>query len=480
MNEVSQSFEFRGLLCFARQSAPDSYYFAPLHADLDRDPEGRPLFSLITIGAKGYLMLTAVWRATDKALQALRKEIATRVEIDDPATIELLFAPAKVAKCDLLLGDGSGHFQTLASSSTSGMPPYPAVFGVSLTEEQFARAAAAVNGRVGFMAIEYDVQLSTHVRASARLVPQSVRFISWLRTFASGDQAPFRSALEAAIEDGLATVSVSLPNSPTNQLIARLYERLLTQATTVLPRMISSWNDDGIAELEVVVELVEESSQPMRPLADLAGFAFDPSHITLAGSATPSTERTARTSRPLQVRLGFHPAGAPLAWVRVCSGDAEAVLKPPHFDPVELAGKWQAGQLIVAAGFTNGVHNHSLEIEPPGETQLSLSAEQLGLRMLTVNARPLADAGIRSAEMSLRYRPPHRPDEQRQTIRFHDDAWASHWWVVTTTSSWLHYVDYSWTAIIADGRVAGQSVTQTGSSEIILSLPEGATHVTNR
>jgi hypothetical protein len=203
MSETSSSFDFSGLLCFPRPNATDSYYYVPLRADLDRSPDGRPIFSLIQTGATGYLMLTAVWRATDAAVDALRQELAARTNVENPEQIELSLAPVDVARCDLLLGDGTGSFQTLATNKTSRMPPYAALFSVTLTKEQFSHVAAAVNGRAGFLAVEYDAVLPTESRASARLMPQSARFVQWLR-----DAEPARTPEHPAHRDALRTADL--------------------------------------------------------------------------------------------------------------------------------------------------------------------------------------------------------------------------------------------------------------------------------
>jgi hypothetical protein len=426
------------------------------------------VFSLIQTGATGFLMLTAVWRASEAAIDALRHELAARSNLPDPTQIKLTLAPIAVTRGDLLIGDGAGGFQTLGTSTTSQMQPYSALFSVSLTKEQFPQVAAAVNGRSGFLAVEYSADLLIETRARARLTPQSSLFLPWLRDTGGEDENSFRSALEEAIQDGLALVSVELPERASTQLIARLYDRLLSQAGIVLPRLIQSWNGANVSELEVAVDLTEEARYALRPRIDLASLALDPTRITM--TAGSGTERAEGGMRPLRVGLGFDPAGTPLSWVRVRSGESEVVLRAPTFRPADLTGDWRADALSVTAGFTNGAQNHSVELRPPVRPELRLAPEQLGLRSLLVDAEPLAAAGMASAEISLRYRPPHRPDEQRATIEFRDSTWARRWWVVTRTSSWLPYLEFSWKAIAPDGHVAGASSDRASSPEIVLSL----------
>jgi hypothetical protein len=477
MNEFSNGFEFRGLWCFPPPPGSNVYTYVPLVADLDRHPDGAPAFSLIQTGSRGFLMLTAVWRATPAAIEDLRREIVARAGLPDPQAITLTMSPVQVARCDLLLGDGVGTFQTLATSTTSGTPPYSALFNVSLTEQQFPQVAAAVNGRAGFLAVEYDASLPTEVRASARLTPLSSRFVQWLRDAGGTDQSAFRSALEEAIQDGLAAVTVSLPEQPSSQLVGTLYEQLMDRAVAVLPRLIGSWEGDGIGVLEVAIELAQNASQPLRPTVDVAALVIDPARINVV--AGPSTERSPVFPRPLRVSLDFDPDGAPLAWVRVRSGMSEVLLKAPDFRRADLSGDWRAGPLTITAGFTNGADNRSMDIPPPDGTELRLQPEQLGLRAFSIDAKPLADAGARSAEISLRYRPPQRSGEQRETLQFGNGTWATRWWVVTATSSWLRYLEYSWKATSLDGRVTGASTATAGSPHVVLSLQGGISHAAN-
>jgi hypothetical protein len=201
---------------------------------------------------------------------------------------------------------------------------------------------------------------------------------------------------------------------------------------------------------------------------DIATQVLDQASITVV--AAPSTERAPLTPRPLRVSLAFDPAGAPLAWVRVRGGDSEIILNAPDFRRADLPGDWRTGPLMVTAGFTNGAHTPGVEIQPPMGTELRLLPEQVGLRELAIDAMPLADAGAQSAEISLRYRPPQVSGEQHQTLQLGNGTWATRWWVVSNTTSWLRYLEFSWKAIARDGRVTGASTSLASSPKIVLSM----------
>jgi hypothetical protein len=484
MNEIPNSFEFKGLACYTKPGVTNSYYYVPLQADLQRSSGGPPMFNLIAMGAKGYLMLTVVWGASVDAVDALRGELARRNNINDPSLIKLEPAPARVTRCNLLLGDGAGTFSVLGSNPTSGMPPYSAVFSVSLNEDQFVAVAAAANGRAGFLAIEYEVSLTTQVAGHARLTSRSARFVPWLRDYVTAGPEGLRNALEEAIVDDLAAIEVALPVHAPAGLAGDLYESVLDRAVTVLPGLIDRWDPNADGDLSVEAQSVVEVSQPLRPRLDLATRIVDPAAIKLTGGTTPAIERAARPGgsggRGLGIRFGFDSGDAPLAWVRVRRGNAETVLRPPAFSAVQLPDDGSGQPVALTAGYTNGASVYRQELDPAGG-ELVLQPDDVGLKLLTIDARPLSAAGARAAEISLRYRPPNRGDEQRATIQLNEDtAWLAHWWVAANTPAWLRYVDYNWKTEIGEGRIAGQSTSQTGSSEITLSLGGGASLVTSR
>jgi hypothetical protein len=481
---IENSFEFEGLLCYPKPSANLSYYFVPLEADLDRGPNDRPLINLIAVGTSGYLLFTAVWRAPEQSVEALRQEVAKRNEIADPSTIQLALPPVQVAGCELLIGDGSGELQALAHSSTSGLPPYSVLFNLLLNEEQFASASAALNGNPGRLAVEYDVLLITPVSAAARLVPLSSEFVAWLQEYLDSGPAGFRAAIEEAIEEGLAAIQLDLTQHPSEELITRLYDRVLTRATEVLPRLIQDWGIDMTTDLEVAVSLVESVRQALHPRVDIGVIELPepPIHVAPGGMEASTGRGAAQMERmgpPLRVSVGFDPGEAPLAWVRLQREGAEILLKPPQFGPASLPAGRVYQPLRLTAGFTNGAPAYKATLMIAGEAEITLGPEDVGLTMLVIDGRPLVEAGARSAQVWLRYFAPHLRTEQRYSLRFGDDTWAAHLWLVTPTKASLRYLDYRWQAVGADGGLISESATSRGSSEIVLSYSGETTHVTN-
>ena len=271
---MTLSFDFRDLHCYANPANPRSYYFLPSAAGVRRDATGHPMISLLDVGATGsYLMFTATWQASAASLDALRREIAAGHQDPDADSIQLAFAPLSGVECHALLGDGSGQFKTVGTSATSGMPPYDAVFNLSVPPDRAADAARAVRGEAGFLAVEYVADLRVPSVASAAFRSDSGELLPWLRE-ARGSGVPMRTLLEEAVELGLATVTIDAPDHPGGQLAIELFDRVLTQAALVAPRWITE-GDYGTLAADATVE--RDSGEPIRAFADVGGLVVDSS-----------------------------------------------------------------------------------------------------------------------------------------------------------------------------------------------------------
>ncbi|AOY59975.1 hypothetical protein [Desulfococcus multivorans] len=481
MRHPANSFTVKDLLCFPNLSAPLSYYFVPLHADLDRSETGTPLWNLISLGQTGYLMLTAAWRASEQSLAALRTEIARQEAIADPTTLRLAPAPAQVARCNLLLGDGAGQFQVIATSATSGIAPYSALFNLFLTEEQFAAVAAALTGNPRRLAVEYDVALAAPVTGSARFIPLSSQLLPRLAEYLDSGPPGFRLALQAAVEEGLAMIDMDLPEQASEGLVNDLYNRVLARAAERLPRLIRTRHGDSLTEFQVMVSLTTDAFQPFHPRVDLASLNLTGNPIGFVASRTHEAgagKQAKKQARTRQLRLNFDPRGAPIAWIRLQWETAHAVLKPPLFGPVRMAGP--ADQpLRLTVGYTDGSPTFRKELMPSHETEMPLRPEAVGLTRLVVDARPFAASNVRRVKVRLSYHPPHRPAPRQYFIQFEKDSWTTWIWLVSPTRAPEHYLDARWQIVCTDGSIITPSAAILRSSDSVLTLSGEKADVTN-
>jgi hypothetical protein len=272
---MDQPFDFRGMRCFA-SGEPGTWRFLPRRPDVQRGEDGRPLLSLIDLGPEAYLTFTATWSASTADLKALREEIAAR-RAPSGAQVTLAYAPLASPRCDVLAGDGAGSLNAIASSPTSGFPPYDAVFNVHLAGERLTQARRALHGEQGFLAIEYSAKLRMPVKASALMTAPGARLAAWLEAQGVDDRVSLRDALERAIDTGLARVVIEAPDSGADVLASELFDRVLDRAADLLLPLL---RQPPSSEVQVSVALERETGQPTSAFADLG--ALIPAETTLS------------------------------------------------------------------------------------------------------------------------------------------------------------------------------------------------------
>jgi hypothetical protein len=274
---MDNSSEFRGLRFFP-SATEEAWYFLPRRPDVQRGADGRPLLTLVDMGAEAYVLFTATWAAPAGDLQALREEIGRRYpRAGNPVTVG--YAPIASARCDALIADGHGTFQAVASSATSGYPPYDAAFNIHLRGDRLEHAKAALHGESGHLAVEYGGQLGLRTGARATLRASAAPLAAWLQAQDARDRASLREALERAIRAGIARVVIEAPDPAAGMLAAELYERVLDRATdliTALPRQPS------MGDLQVSAELERDTPQPTSAFADIGAL------VQAEATATPT------------------------------------------------------------------------------------------------------------------------------------------------------------------------------------------------
>jgi hypothetical protein len=129
------------------------------------------MLSLFITGETGFLQLDVRWQAAVETMEALRREIARQHPAIDPARLRFRIAPVTVESVDLLLTPEGGDKMdvVLATSNSSGAPPYNALFSVALTAPQQDLVIAALHERRGVLGVRYRVTRSVAVEATVAI-----------------------------------------------------------------------------------------------------------------------------------------------------------------------------------------------------------------------------------------------------------------------------------------------------------------------
>ena len=259
------SFTFGDLRCFADPSDARHYYFLPIAPDLQRDGDQRPMITMLDVGSSGHVMFTATWGARPASVDALAQEIAAGHQDLDTSRIRLSFAPIASPACHVLLGDGSGAFQTIATSTTSRVPPYDALFNLPVPNQSLDQVRAAVRGREDFLAVEYVAELRIPATGTAAFRADAGPLVSWLRSERHSG-ASLRALLEDAVRAGLATVTVRASERLGAGIAGELFDRVLTQVADGAPRWIA---EGGAGVIEVEASIERGAPERIRAHADI-------------------------------------------------------------------------------------------------------------------------------------------------------------------------------------------------------------------
>lgn len=276
---MPSSFEFRALRCVQSPRDPHAWTYLPLRADVQRNADGAPVLSLVEAGLSGYLLFAAVWAAPGDDLEALRREIAVRIGEPEPYRVHMSFTPITAPRCNALVGDGSGAFQVLSTSTTSGFAPYNAAFNLPLRDAALAGAKAGLRGQSGFLAIEYLAEVPVAVSARAVFHSHAARLFPWIRSHTTGD-GDLRHLLDEAVERGLATVIVDAPDDHLGQATIGLYERVMDEAARTLPRWLAQ---DASGAIGITAAADQQINEPIRVFADIGAIVVAESARAISG-----------------------------------------------------------------------------------------------------------------------------------------------------------------------------------------------------
>lgn len=262
---MQAGFDFRGLRCFPSAAGDGSWHFLPLAPDVQRGADHRPMMSFVDLGTSAYLLFTATWAPAPEDLEALRAEIARRTGEADIARITLSFAPIAAPRCNALVGNGSGAYRAVASSDTSGMPPYNAVFNLFLQDELVAGARAGVRGEPRRLGIEYLAQAQSPVGAAATFTARAERLFAWLET-QQADEGGLAALLDRAVASGVATIELDAPDARAGTLASELYGQVLARAAALVPPMMRRGVE---GDIRVAASMQRDAGEPVRAFADV-------------------------------------------------------------------------------------------------------------------------------------------------------------------------------------------------------------------
>jgi hypothetical protein len=271
MTEVPGGMAIDGVYVYPA-SDPLTYYVLPLTAGPEVDSSGRPTLLLVPTGDTALLQLGAQLPLDDSALERVRQQLAEQLHGQDQSVVRLSPAPLRVDAARLMISSGDQAWTELARSTTSGFPPYMAVFGVPLKPDQSASALAAVQGRQGFLQVVYDVSVAVPCSITGELAGSLVNILRCLDPTQPDEDLDTRSRvlLEGAIADGDLRLDLQgadgLPSEATS-----VREDLITRGQCLIMQIIRGQAMPAdLADVRVTTELNQSMDIPVPRVTDVA------------------------------------------------------------------------------------------------------------------------------------------------------------------------------------------------------------------
>lgn len=168
MANLRGAIELGDVLCLPVAGQNSRYFYLPLAARLQKNPDGSSAAQLLVAGDAAFLQASTEWAVDDTALEAARRALADRTTDEPPAPVILSFAPVSAPEIALSVQD-DGERREIARRQGSDTPPFAAFFSVNLHPEDRAAAMAALNGARDRLIITYSAVLRWPTTHSARL-----------------------------------------------------------------------------------------------------------------------------------------------------------------------------------------------------------------------------------------------------------------------------------------------------------------------
>ena len=457
------------VVCYTSDDASGDWLYVPADPVAEL-AGGKPVVQLWASPDSGILQLGAEWTVRPELLERVEAAVSRAV---GGRAVHLQPAPSTVRQVSLETIDDHGTSSVLASSTSSGFPPYRAIFRVELQATAMNAAAAALNGRRGRLAIRYRVGVP--LKASVRAQVEGDVEEALITLPAEASEAAIQSWLNGAIEARQVVVSVQASGPAGDDLIERAralaleeFVRLLA-GTLAQPRPPSGRTGVTLkasaAASEVVageLERVGDVSAWFRP-----GEGAD--HIIVvpgAGGGGPGAP-----AQGTMVALASASADLPVAFVEVRCGERKILLRPPRFEPATLDATGCDAGLTITTHFTTGDEAFRTVVTIAEAARIVPAA--LGLIEIVVDGGERQAAGARDIRVRLQFRASRPPLAEDRTFYFRDDTWRGSFFVVTRGAPIEGAWELEWKETTHDGTVRRhRSTGEDHQSVFVLREPE--------
>ena len=407
---------------------PATIRIVPSEPVPETSADGVPTAMLYVSGATGLLNMGARWWPSESELTAIRQRLATAMG-RTPADFVVTPDAFRVTAVSLLLSDGAdGAPIELARSTSSGVPPFTALFSADVSHHLDAVQRACL-GEPRLLYVQVEAEL-TRGRSATTTLAADVG--EWADELLGEDADELAAQIDALVEQGAIhrTRSASPDADPAGDELAAQADRMAAERFAAAVRDTGPPVAGGTTRVGVAATAHRPERTPLARRADVGGWlrSSPGRHVLVAPAGGSDRAGPAGPTAPARpVGVGFAAAGAPVANVELSGGGEPVTLVPPFGADITVPAD---DELEVTTHYTGGGAPYRVRLPRDGEGWV-LSPADLGLAEVSIDATRLHDAGATAVQADVFYQPEDRGSPDRRTVRFDGTTWQARWFVVT-------------------------------------------------
>jgi len=265
-----------GLALFKDSRRAMAYFYLPLSITPQLQSDGRPMFNLLPFDEGGFLSFNVRWKASDEQLAAVRANLAEQQALERPDELMLSFAPLNQLSLNLYLELQDGSKALLASTNSTGAPPYSSLFNLKLDSQQFSQVAEVVQGASGLLSIELQSEWLDELQLEGRLCGA----LSLQSLYSAGQPDPIQILDFLTTELGAGRLALNMPVELADDSIEyrAFREQIIDQAVQALAtaKPAAGGSEQANFSLSINYQQTMSIPRPVSFVTDLADWFRPP------------------------------------------------------------------------------------------------------------------------------------------------------------------------------------------------------------
>lgn len=251
---MREQMNFEDIIYYPDSTKPNSYYYIPASAMPQTDSNGDPMISLIGAGPQWFFQASTKWSAPSEKVDLLAKFLIENELI--PSAMDLKPAPIHIKKVELILKTPEQE-RVLATSGSSGLYPFTAVFNTTLSEELQKDAVAAFNGRNETLLVRYHAVLDKEIPVEMHLTGPIHQVRDNLTKESSSEE--IQEWIEKQINERIFEITSDFDDETSSELLQKVHQKLIEKAAAEVQRYL---NQEGMSPDSSLFEVTIKETFP--------------------------------------------------------------------------------------------------------------------------------------------------------------------------------------------------------------------------